>query len=127
MGAIPTRILQENKQTLDAVQDIGLELANTVAAFERVAVKYICTIDGFFDSVAPLMQNVPLIPKNILKLAADAQGLAQTVLDACTGAEKVIADVQSALTNADVAKLKAHTGDLQKLSKSLPGAVAKIK
>jgi hypothetical protein len=98
-----------------------------MAAFEQAAVKYIRMIDGFLDSVVPLMQNIPLIPKNIVKLATDAQALAQQVLDFCTGAEKIIRDVQYSLTNADVTRLKAHTGDLQKLSKSLQSAAAKIK
>ena len=121
------RIIAENKQTLDAVQDIGLELTNTVAAFEQAAVKYIRMIDGFLVNAAPLIKNIPFVPKNIVALATQAQTLAQQVLDACTGAEKIIGDVQYSLTNADVTKLKAHTGDLQKLSKNLQAAAAKIK
>lgn len=121
------KIIQENKQTLDAVQDIGLELTNTVSAFEQAAVRYIKMIDGFFDTVVPVLKNIPLIPANIVALASEAQTLAQSVLDACTGAEKIIADVQFSLNNADVTKLKAHTGDLQNLSKNLQAAVAKLK
>ena len=122
-----TRIIQENKQTLDTVQEIGLELTNAIASLETVAVKYVRMIDGFLDKVVPLIRSVPFIDQKIVNFAKEAQTLAQTILDACTKSEKIIGDVHTSLTTADVSKLKAHTGSLQNLSKALQGAVAKIK
>lgn len=122
-----TRTIQENKQTLDSIQEIGIELTNTIATLGETAIKYIKMIDSFLDTVVPLIEALPFKDSKIVKFAQNARGLAQSVLDNTTQAQKVAGNVRNSLTRADVNALKGQTNDLQQLSKSLQGVVAKLK
>ncbi len=122
-----TRIIEDNKQTLDSIQEIGIELTHAIATLGETAVKYVRMIDSFLDTVVPLIEKVPFIDGKILKFAKDAQALAQSILDNSTNAQKVATNVRGALTTADVGQLKGYTGELKQLSKTLQTVVAKIK
>jgi hypothetical protein len=121
------RIIQDNKQTMDSIQEIGIEMTTAIASIGSVAVKYVRMIDGFLDTVVPLIEKVPFIDDKLLKFAKEAQSLAQSILDACTNSEKIAGDVHGALTSGDVGKLQGYKGDLQNLSKGLQSVVARIK
>ncbi|MBN1304783.1 MAG: hypothetical protein JXA13_10145 [Anaerolineales bacterium] len=122
-----SKIIQDNKQTMDSIQEIGIEMTTTIAAIGGAVIKYVKMIDGFLDTVVPLIEKVPFIDKKIVNFAQDAQKLSQTILDACNNSEKVAGDVNSALTKGDVGKLKGYAGDLKNLSKGLQGVAARIK
>ncbi|HUW96928.1 MAG TPA: hypothetical protein VMW58_14185 [Anaerolineae bacterium] len=113
------RIIEENKQTMDSIQDIGLELAQAAGVLEATASRYVGMVDSLLETAVPILRNIPLLPDRTMELIEDLQGLANTILDVCTTADKVITDVDDGLRKADVAKLNAHTGDLQKMTKAL--------
>jgi hypothetical protein len=114
-----SRIIEENKATMDSIQDIGLQLAQTAGMLEATASRYIGMVDSLLDTAVPILRNVPLVPPKTMKLIENLQDLANTIIDVCTTADKVITDVDAGLRNADVAKLNAHTADLQKMTKTL--------
>lgn len=122
-----TRIIQDNKQTLDSIQEIGIELTNTIATLSGAAIKYVKMIDWFLDTIVPVIEKVPFLDAKIVAAAKNAQNLAQTILDNSTNAQKVAGDVRNSLATADVAKLKTYSGDLKNLSKTLQGVAEKIK
>ena len=113
------RVIQENKATLDAIQDIALELARVAGVLEATASKYINMVNSVLETAVPILSNIPLVPEKTLKVVTELQDLAKDILQVCTTADKVINDVEDGLLNADVTKLKAHTGDLQKMTKAL--------
>jgi hypothetical protein len=113
------RIIEENKQTMDSIQDIALELTRVAGVLESTASRYAGMVDGLLDTAVPLLRNIPLVPPRTMELITDLQELADTILDVCTSADKVITDVGDGLMKADVGKINAHTGDLQKMTKSL--------
>lgn len=122
-----TRIIQDNKQTLDSIQEIGIELTNTIATLSGAAIKYVKMIDWFLDTIVPVIEKVPFLDAKIVTAAKNAQNLAQTILDNSTNAQKVAGDVRNSLSTADVAKLKTYSGDLKNLSKTLQSVAEKIK
>jgi hypothetical protein len=113
------RIIEENKQTMDSIQDIGLQLAQAAGVLEATASRYVGMVDSLLETAVPILRNIPLVPDRTMELIEDLQGLANTILDVCTTADKVITDVDDGLRKADVAKLNAHTGDLQKMTQAL--------
>jgi hypothetical protein len=113
------RIIEENKQTMDSIQDIALELTRVAGVLEATASRYAGMVDGLLDTAVPLLRNIPLVPPRTMELITDLQKLANTILDVCTTADKVITDVGDGLMKADVGKINAHTGDLQKMTKAL--------
>jgi len=121
------RLIQENRETIDTIQEIGLQLTSAIAALQSVALKYATIIDAFLDKIVPLIEKVPFIDAKIVAIAKNAQSMAQTVVDSCNNTNVVVTDVRTALTTADVGRLQAHKGDLQKLSKGLEAAVARLK
>ena len=112
-------VIQENKATLDAIQDIALELARVAGVLEATASKYINMVNSVLETAVPILSNIPLVPEKTLEVVTELRDLAKDILQVCTTADKVIKDVEDGLLNADVTKLKAHTGDLQKMTKAL--------
>lgn len=114
-----SRIIEENKATMDSIQEIGLALASAAGTLQATASKYVGMVDRFLDTAVPILRNIPLVPAKTMKTIENLQGLANTIIDVCTTADKVITDVDAGLRTADVAKLNAHTADLQKMTKTL--------
>ena len=120
-----SRIIEENKATMDSIQEIGLALASAARALQAMAFKYVGMVDRLMDTAVPLLRNIPLVPKQTMKTIENLQNLANNIIDICATADKVITDVDEGLRNADVAKLNAHTGDLQKMTKALQKVLPK--
>jgi hypothetical protein len=114
-----SRIIEENKETMDSIQDIGVELTRTAGMLQATASRYAGMVDGLLDTAVPLLRNIPLVPPRTMELVEELQDLANTILDVCATADKVITDVGDGLQNADIAKINAHTGDLQRMTKTL--------
>jgi hypothetical protein len=114
-----SRVIEENKATMDAIQEIGLALAGAARALQVMAFKYVGMVDRLLDTAVPILHSIPLVPKQTMKTIENLQKLANNIIDVCTRADKVITDVDAGLRNADVAKLNAHTGELQQMTKTL--------
>ncbi len=122
-----TRVIQENKQTLDTIQEVGIELTNAIATLSGAAIKYVKMIDWFLDTIVPVIEKVPFLDAKIINAAKNAQSLAQSILDNSTNAQKVAEDVRTSLASADVARLRGYSGNLKDLAKALQGVAEKIK
>jgi hypothetical protein len=114
-----SNIIEENKTTLDAIQDIALEVTRTARVLGTAAARYARMVDSVLDTAVPILSNIPLVNQRTLDLIIDLQELANNILEVCTAADKVIPDLEEGLLNADVVKLQAHTGDLEKMTVAL--------
>jgi hypothetical protein len=116
------KVVQDNKKTLDSIQDMAIELTRAIRALETAAIKYIRMADEVLASALPIIKTVPFLSNNkILSFITDAQAMAKKILTACDLAEKVLPGVEAGLTTADMNKLQASTSEVQKLTKSLQG------
>jgi hypothetical protein len=118
-----SRIIEENRATMDSIQEIGLELAQAAGTLQATASRYVGMVDGLLETAVPIMRNIPLVPARTLELVEDLQDLANTIMDATTTADRVITDVEDGLQTGDITKISAHTGDLQKMTKTLQRAL----
>jgi hypothetical protein len=118
-----TRMIQVNKDMIDSVQEMALELTTVFGTLHTLTLKYARMANAILDVVVPIMAKIPLVSPNVIKIASDMEKLTQKIIDNSSGTEKVIQDVKVGLVNADVPKLKAHTGELQKVTKTLKAAL----
>ncbi len=113
------KVIQDNKATLDSIQDMAVELTRAIRSLEAAAIKYIKMADDILENIVPIMKSLPIVPDKITDIAEDALAFAKKIAAACEMAEKVLPGVEAGLTTADMVKLKTSTGDVQKLTKSL--------
>jgi hypothetical protein len=114
-----SRIIEENKATMDSIQEIGLELAQAAGTLQATASRYVGMVDGLLETAVPIMRTIPLVPPRTLELVEDLQNLANTIMDVSAKADRVITDVEDGLQTGNITKINAHTGDLQKMTKAL--------
>jgi hypothetical protein len=113
------RIIQENKATLDAIQETALELTKIAGALEAIATKYAKMVNSVLDTAVPILKGIPLVNEKILGVVTDVEEFAENILNICTRADRVIQDVEAGLTTADVGKLKGHVGELGNMTKAM--------
>lgn len=118
------RTIQDNKKTLDSIQDMAVELTRAIRSLETVAIKYVRMADKVLSTVVPLISKLPIVGKEVLEFANDAQALAKKIVTSCELAEKVLPGVEAGLTTADMNKLQSSTGQVQQLTNSLQGLLA---
>ena len=117
------RIIQENKATLDAIQETALELTKIAGALEAIATKYAKMVNSVLDTAVPVLKNIPLMSEKVLGVVTDIEEFAENILNICTKADRVIRDVEAGLTTADVSKLKGHVGELGNVTKTMRGII----
>jgi len=113
------RIIQENKATLDAIQETALELTKIAGALEAIATKYARMVNSVLDTAVPILRKVPLLGDQVLNVVTEIEEFAENILNICTKADKVIQDVEAGLTTADVGKLQGHVGELGNMTKAM--------
>ncbi|NPV57647.1 MAG: hypothetical protein HPY76_13390 [Anaerolineae bacterium] len=118
------RVIIDNRSTLDSIQDMAVELTRAVQTLEQAAVKYIRMVDGVLEQLIPIMKSIPLVPKGVVVMATNIEATTTKFLAACDMAERVLPGVEAGLTTADMTKLKASTGDVQKLTITLQSLLA---
>lgn len=113
------RVIQENKSTLDSIQDMAIELTRAIRSLQAVAMKYVGLADNILTTVVPLIENLPIVPARVKEFAKDALDLAKKINAASELAEKVLPGVEAGLTSADMGKLQASTGEVARLTSAL--------
>jgi len=114
-----TKMIEEHKIMIDSIQDIALELTNSIGTLHTLTVKYAGIANNILDGLLPIVKNLPIIPKNIVELLVNLESMTQKIIDSNANTSKTITDVQLGLRTGDVNKIKGHAGELQNLTKAL--------
>ncbi len=110
-----TKTIEENKATLDTIQELGIGLSQAVNALSASALHYANMVNNILDSIMPFVQNLPFIPKQTQKFLADLNTFADKFLASCQSAQKISGSVESGLVTGDVNSLKTHSADLKQV------------
>jgi len=113
------KMIQEHKVMINTIQELALELTNSIGSLHGLTVKYAGVANNILDGLLPIAKGLPIIPKNILQLLINLESITQKIIDSNASTSKTITDVQSGLKTGDVNKIKGHAGQLQSLSKTL--------
>ena len=118
-----TRIIEQQKGMIDSIQEVALELTSSIGSLHTLTVKYAKTANGILDVLLPILKNLPLVPKNVMQMLVNLEGLTQKIIDNESATTKTITDVRSGLQTGDVNKLKAHAGQLQAVTKAITSMI----
>ena len=114
-----SKMIEENAKMIDLIQEVALELTNSISTLHTLTVKYAGIANSILDVLLPILRGLPLIPKNVMDMLASLESLTQQIIDSQAATGKTIADVQTGLSTGDVTKLQSHAGELQNLTRSL--------
>jgi hypothetical protein len=114
-----TRMINEHKTMIDAIQEIALDLTEAIGTLNSLTVKYAGRANEILDILLPVVKKIPLIPDKVEDLLIQLEKWTQKIIDNDETTAKTIADVQLGLKTGDVAKLQDHSGDLQKVTRAL--------
>ncbi|NJN79144.1 MAG: hypothetical protein HC797_00965 [Anaerolineales bacterium] len=119
------KIIESHKQMIDSIQEVALELTSSIGTLHTLTVKYARTANQILDVLLPIVNKLPLIPKNVTQMLINLEALTQKIIDNETSTTKTITDVRGGLQTGDVNKLKAHAGQLQSVTKTITSIIPK--
>lgn len=114
-----TKMIEEHKIMIDTIQDIALELTNSIGTLHTLTVKYAGIANNILDSLLPIAKGLPIIPKNIVEMLVKLESMTQKIIDSNAKTAKTITDVQSGLQTGDVNKIKGHADELKSVTNAL--------
>ena len=120
-----TRMIAEHKSMIDSIQEIALELTNSIGTLHTLTVKYAGIANKILDGLLPIAKGLPIIPKNIVDMLVKLESITQKIIDSDAKTAKTIFDVQSGLKTGDVNKIKSHAGELQNVTRALTAMLPK--
>ncbi len=119
------KMIQEHKVMIDSIQEVALELTNSIGTLHGLTLKYAGIANNILDTLLPIAKSLPIIPKNVTALLVNLEAITQKIIDNQATTSKTISDVQSGLRTGDVNKIKGHAGELQSLTKSITNMLPK--
>lgn len=119
------RMIQEHKDMIDAIQEVALELTNSIGSLHTLTVKYAGIANSILDVLLPIVKNLPIIPKNVIDMLVNLESMTQKIIDNQASTAKTITDVQGGLRSGDVSKIKGHAGELQAVTHAITGILPK--
>jgi hypothetical protein len=120
-----TQMIEEHKSMIDSIQEVALELTNSIGTLHTLTVKYAGIANNILDGLLPIAKGLPLIPKNILDMLINLESITQKIIDSNAQTAKTISDVQTGLKTGDVNKIKGHAGELQNVTRTLTSILPK--
>ena len=119
------KMIQDHKNMIDTIQEIALELTNSIGSLHTLTVKYAGIANNILDGLLPIVRGLPIIPKNIVQLLTNLESITQKIIDNQASTTKTISEVQSGLKTGDVNKIKGHAGALQSVTRTITGILPK--
>ena len=119
------KLLRDNKETLDAVQGIAIELTRTVSVLQSLTFKHMKEVDGILQNVMPIVSTIPIIRSKMDALGiSEVRNTSQIIVEASTRIETTVRDIEDALVNANSRKLQAYVADVAKLTREIKSVLA---
>jgi len=120
-----SKMIQDHKNMIDTIQEIALELTNSIGSLHTLTVKYAGIANNILDGLLPIVRGLPIIAKNIVQLLINLESITQKIIDNQVSTTKTITEVQAGLKTGDVNKIKGHAGALQNVTRSLTSILPK--
>jgi hypothetical protein len=120
-----TKIIEQNKEMIDSIQEIAIELTSSIGSLHTLTVKYARTANQILDVLLPILKNLPIIPKNVMELLVSLESITQKIIDNDVATAKTITDVRSGLNTGDVNKIRGHADQLKNVTKTITAMLPK--
>jgi hypothetical protein len=116
---IINNVIEDNKGTLDSIQDMALELTRTVSVLRNVAIKYVQQVDQMLEVIAPIVNKMPIFPEKLKDFVNEALELSNKIIEASDIAQNVLPGVEKSLMTADIGSLQSSKAEVANLTRSL--------
>jgi hypothetical protein len=117
-GPIKTRkLLRDNKETLDSLQNLSIELTKLIFNTQSYCYKNIEKIASAIDSLSPIVK--PFLGENGLKIASKIEIISKGIVEYSDATEKVVMDIKNALENGDFKILEKYRNEINNLNSKL--------
>jgi hypothetical protein len=120
-----TKIIEQNKEMIDSIQEIAIELTSSIGSLHTLTVKYARIANQILDVLLPILKNLPVVPKNVMDLLVNLESITQKIIDNEAATSKTITDVRSGLNTGDVNKIRGHADQLKTVTKTLTAMLPK--
>ncbi len=123
-GPIKTRrLLKENEQLLDEIQELSLNLTKLTYNTQAYCFKNVGKIKVIVDSVVPLVK--PFIGDKGRVMVTKIEDISAGIVEFSLSSEKVILDIKKALEDGDFKILKSYKEQLTELNSRFQTALKK--
>ncbi len=120
-----TKIIEQNKEMIDSIQEIAIELTGSIGSLHTLTVKYARIANQILDVLLPILKNLPVVPKNVMDLLVNLESMTQKIIDNEVSTAKTITDVRSGLNTGDVNKIRGHADQLKGVTKTITAMLPK--
>jgi hypothetical protein len=120
-----TRMINEHKDMIDAIQEVAIELTGAMGTLHALTVKYAGIANSILDTLLPIVKGLPIVPKKVTDLLVNLEAVTQKIIDNSQSTSKTITEVNSGLKTGNISKLKSHTVQLQAMTRSLTSILPK--
>ena len=105
--------IEENRELLDAVQTMALEVTELASELQSLAFKHATMVAAVLQQVRPLVRNLPIVGRFADSDAVvRADSLSSAIVGYTNQAKSIISDVENALLKSDAGGLKKYITDL---------------
>ena len=91
-----SKMIEDNAKMIDLIQEVALELTNSIGTLHTLTVKYAGIANGILDVLLPIVRGLPIIPKNVTEMLGSLESITQKIIDSQAATGKTISDVQTA-------------------------------
>ena len=75
------KIIEQHKTMIDSIQEIAMELTNSIGSLHTLTVKYARTANQILDALLPILKSLPIIPKNVMAMLTNLEAITQKIID----------------------------------------------
>ena len=120
-----TKIIEQNKEMIDSIQEVAIELTSSIGSLHALTVRYARIANQILDVLLPIVKNLPIIPKNVMDMLVSLESITQKIIDNEADTSKTITDVRSGLNTGDVNMIRGHADQLKAVTKTLTDMLPK--
>jgi hypothetical protein len=120
-----SKMINEHKDMIDAIQEVALELTDSMGTLHTLTVKYAGIANNILDALLPIVKGLPIVPKKVTNLLVNLEAITQKIIDNKQKTSKTIRSVNSGLRTGNVSKLKGHANELKSVTKTLTAILPK--
>jgi hypothetical protein len=114
------RGIRENRELIDAVQAMALQVTEVASDLQSLAFKHASTVAAVMQQARPLLRQVPVVGRFAdSETVVRADSLSSAIVDYTTRAKGIIGDVEDALIRSDARRLRQYIGELREVRSEL--------
>lgn len=114
------RLLRENEQVLDSIQEIGIRLTITISDLQALLLKHSQEVTAILERTAPILARLPVVNKVDFSKTQNVNAL---IVTSAERSRVIVDDINDALRNCKVDNLRHYAEELQDIRAAIRQAL----